>query len=131
MDLKRDRCLAAISWYMVSTASVLDISRYSLYMLWVPEREFLTFNGRFSEICLSLDTNLPTDLYKATHHVDADNLSIGLLDLSQLHQEVPETGLCNNGVGRKYSHSVKLGRWVCLSWQMAANDLVFCKTTCE
>ena len=32
-------CLAAMSWYMLSTASVRDISRYSLYMLCVPERE--------------------------------------------------------------------------------------------
>jgi hypothetical protein len=58
IDRKRDRCLAAMSWYIASTASVLDISRYSLYMLWVPEREsyriqipkFLTFKGRFSWI---------------------------------------------------------------------------------
>lgn len=28
-----------MSEYRASTASVLDISRYSLYMLWVPERE--------------------------------------------------------------------------------------------
>merc|ERR1712068_17387 len=43
-------------------ASVLDISRYSLYMLWVPEREsyriqipkFLTFIGRFSWITFKL-----------------------------------------------------------------------------
>jgi len=39
IDLNRDRCLAAISWYSASTASVLDISLYSLYMLCVPERE--------------------------------------------------------------------------------------------
>lgn len=39
MDLKRARCLAAMSWYMLLTASALDKSRYSLYMLWVPERE--------------------------------------------------------------------------------------------
>lgn len=59
IDRKRDRCLAAISWYIASTASVLDISRYSLYMLCVPEREsyriqipkFLTLRGRFSWIC--------------------------------------------------------------------------------
>lgn len=38
-DLKRDRWRAAMSWYRASTASVRDISRYSLYMLWVPERE--------------------------------------------------------------------------------------------
>lgn len=39
IDRKRARCLAAISWYKASTASVLDISRYSLYMLCVPDRE--------------------------------------------------------------------------------------------
>lgn len=39
MDLKRARWRAAMSWYRASTASVRDISRYSLYMLWVPERE--------------------------------------------------------------------------------------------
>lgn len=58
MDLKRARWRAAMSWYSASTASVLDISRYSLYMLWVPEREsyrsqtpkFLTFSGCFSWI---------------------------------------------------------------------------------
>jgi hypothetical protein len=33
IDRKRDRCLAAMSWYKASTASVLDISRYSLYIL--------------------------------------------------------------------------------------------------
>ena len=38
-DRKRARWRAAMSWYMDSTASHLDISRYSLYMLWVPERE--------------------------------------------------------------------------------------------
>jgi len=62
IDLKRERCLAAMSWYRASTASVLDISRYSLYMLWVPDREsyriqmpkFLTLRGRFSWITLRL-----------------------------------------------------------------------------
>jgi hypothetical protein len=64
-----------------------------------------------------------------THHVQANDLTVRLLDLSQLHQEVPETGLCDNGVGRKDPHAVQLGRWVCLGRQMAANDLIFCKTT--
>lgn len=64
-----------------------------------------------------------------TYNVQADDLSICLLDLSQLHQEVPETRLCNHGVDRKDSHTVELGGWVCLSWQMTANDLVFGKTT--
>ncbi len=38
-DLNLARCLAAMSWYNASTASVRDISRYSLYMLCVPDRE--------------------------------------------------------------------------------------------
>ena len=65
-----------------------------------------------------------------TYDVDADDLSVRLLDLSELHQEVPETRLCNHGVGRKDSHSVQLGSWVGICRQMAANDLVFRKTTC-
>lgn len=56
IDLNRDLWRAAMSWYMASTASVLDISLYSLYMLCVPEREsyriqmpkFLTLRGFFS-----------------------------------------------------------------------------------
>ena len=65
-DLNLVLCLAAISWYKASTASVLESSRYSLYMLWVPDREsyrsqipkFLTFNGRFSWIWQII--NLPS-----------------------------------------------------------------------
>lgn len=33
IDRKRDLWRAAMSWYMACTASHLDISRYSLYML--------------------------------------------------------------------------------------------------
>jgi hypothetical protein len=73
-------------------------------------------------ICLCFGSN-------DTHHIQADDLSVRLLDLSQLHQKVPETRLCDDGVWCKYSHSVQLWCWVCLSWQMAANDLVFCETT--
>ena len=65
----------------------------------------------------------------STYHVQADDLSVRLLNLSQLHQEIPETRLCNHSVGCKYSHPVQLWRGVCLRWQMAANDLVFCETT--
>lgn len=58
IDLNLARCLAAKSWYRDSTAAVLDMSLYSLYMLCVPLREsyriqmpkFLTFRGRFSWI---------------------------------------------------------------------------------
>ena len=58
IERKRAQCLAAISWYMLLTASALVRSRNSLYMLWVPEREsyrsqipkFFTFRGFFSWI---------------------------------------------------------------------------------
>lgn len=39
MEAKRARWRAAMSEYRDSTASARLISRYSLYMLWVPERE--------------------------------------------------------------------------------------------
>jgi len=68
MLLNRARCRAAISWYSASTASVLLSSRYSLYMLCVPERlsyliqipKFLTLSGRFSWMMFS-DTISPVD----------------------------------------------------------------------
>jgi hypothetical protein len=66
---------------------------------------------------------------KATHHVQRNDFTVRLFDLSELHQEVPETRLCNHGVWRKDSHSVQLWRWVCLGGQVAADDLVFRKTT--
>lgn len=68
---------------------------------------------------------------RKTHLVKADDLTVGLLDLSELHQKVPEAGLCNNGVGCEYPHAVQFWGWVCLRWQVAANDLVFRKTTCN
>lgn len=53
-----------MSWYKAWTASALDSSLNSLYMLCVPDREsyrsqmpkFLTFNGFFSEIYSKNDT---------------------------------------------------------------------------
>lgn len=39
IDLNRARWRAAISAYSASTAAALEVSRYSLYMLWVPDRE--------------------------------------------------------------------------------------------
>lgn len=65
-----------------------------------------------------------------TYHVQADDLTVGLLDLAELHQEVPEAGLGDHSVRRKYAHAVQLWRWVCLGGQMAADDLVFCEATC-
>jgi len=64
-------------------------------------------------------------------HVQADDLSVRLLDLAELHQEVPEAGLCNNSVWCKDTHAVELWGWVSLRRQVAPDDLVLCKTTCR
>lgn len=61
--------------------------------------------------------------------VHGDDLAVGLLDLLELHQEVPETGLGNDLIGGKNAHAVELGGGVALGGQMAANDLVLLKTT--
>ena len=60
-----------------------------------------------------------------THNVDANNLAIRLLDLLQLAQEVPETGLGDDFVGREDAHAVELRRGVRRCWEVAADDLVF------
>lgn len=64
-----------------------------------------------------------------THGLDADDLTSGLLDLSEASQEVPVTGLGDRGVGREDGHAVHGGGRVGLGGQMAANDLVLLKTT--
>jgi hypothetical protein len=63
--------------------------------------------------------------------VQGDDLAVGLLDLAELHQEVPEAGLGNDCVGCEYTHAVELWRWVGLGRQVTPNDLVFCEATCE
>ena len=73
-----------------------------------PDAEIFDLNGR----CL-------VDLFQA------DNLTGGLLELFQLAQEVPETGLGDNAIGSKDSHFVERSRGLLLCWQLAANDLVF------
>jgi hypothetical protein len=87
-----------MSWYSASTAATRDISRYSLYMLWVPEREsyliqipkFLTFWGFFSWIWRLSVSRPPCPLSVCTHLVYGDDLTVGLLDLAELAKEVPE-----------------------------------------
>lgn len=59
------------------------------------------------------------------------NLAVCFLDLPQLHQEVPESRLGNNGVWCKDSHPVQLRGGIGLSWQMAADDLIFLEATCN
>lgn len=63
--------------------------------------------------------------------LDADNLTGGLLDLLETTQEVPEAGLGDRLVGGEDGHAVQGGRRVGLGGQMAPNDLVFLKTTCN
>jgi hypothetical protein len=61
--------------------------------------------------------------------IEGHNLASGFLDFSQLLEEIPESGLGNDGVGCENTHAVEFGGWVVVSWQMAANDLVFLETT--
>lgn len=70
-----------------------------------------------------------TELQRATYNVQSDDLAVGLLDLSQLGEEVPEAGLCDNFIGCKDAHAVELWGWVCLRGQVTPNDLVFRETT--
>jgi len=64
-------------------------------------------------------------------HIQTDDFTIGLLDLSELHQEVPETGFCNHGVGCKNPHAIELWSGVGVGGQVAPNDLILCETTCK
>ena len=60
--------------------------------------------------------------------IEADDLTVGLLDLTELGQEVPEPGLGHDSVRRKDAHAVKLGRGVSLGGQMTPDDLVLGET---
>jgi hypothetical protein len=115
-------------------------------MLWVPDREsyrsqipkFLTLRGRFSWICGAdhrpcssagdslLDiSNLTCRGHLGTHDVDSDNLTVGLLDLLQLPQKVPEPRLGDDLVGGKDPHPVELGGGLGLGREGSAEDRVF------
>ena len=63
-----------------------------------------------------------------TYHIEADDLTVGLLDLPELSQEVPEPRLGHDRVRRKDAHAVELGRGVCLSGQVTPDDLVLRET---
>ena len=65
-----------------------------------------------------------------TYHIEADDLTVGLLDLPELSQEVPEPRLGHDRVGRKDAHAVELGRGVGLGGQVTPNNLVLSKTPC-
>lgn len=96
-----------------------------------PDTEVLNLQGtllvdlrEFRSVHIRMETTT-----RITYDVQADNLSVCLLDLAKLRQEIPEAGLCNNIVRSKDAHSVELRRRVSLAGQMAANDLVFRETT--
>lgn len=67
---------------------------------------------------------------RQTYLVQADDLTVGLLDLAELGEEVPETALGNNGVGSEDTHAVELRGGLRVSGQMAPNDLVLLQATC-
>lgn len=64
----------------------------------------------------------------STYHVETDYLSIRLLDLTELHQEVPESRFGNDRIGGEYEHAIELWGRVRLCWQMTPNDLVLDET---
>ena len=60
-----------------------------------------------------------------THLVERDDLTVRLLDLSELREEVPESALGNDIVWSKDAHAVELWGRVGITWKVTANDLVF------
>lgn len=63
--------------------------------------------------------------------VEGNDLAVCLLDLPELGEEVPETGLGDNLVGGEDAHAVKLGGRVGLAGEEAPDDLVLLKATWE
>lgn len=69
--------------------------------------------------------------FGSTYGLDTDYFASCLLDLSETAQEIPEPGLGNRLIGSEDGHAVHVRSRVGLGGQMAPNDLVFLKTTCE
>jgi len=63
--------------------------------------------------------------------LDADNLTSGLLDLLETADKVPEAGLGDRGVGGEDGHAVQRGLGVGLGGQVAPDNLILLKATCE
>jgi hypothetical protein len=74
---------------------------------------------------LDLERALLVDL------VEGNDLAVGLLDLAELHQEIPESGFGDHIIGSEDAHAVEFGGRVRLGRQMAADDLVFLETACR
>lgn len=77
---------------------------------------------------LARSKQVSCQLESSAYHIKTDNLSVRLLDLSELHQEIPESRFGNNIVRGEYKHAIKLWGGVCLCWQMTPNDLVLGET---
>ena len=61
--------------------------------------------------------------------VQRHNLTGGLLDFSQLLQEIPESRFGDDFIGSEDSHPVQFRGGVAVGGQVAANDLVFLEAT--
>jgi hypothetical protein len=59
--------------------------------------------------------------------IDANDLTVNLLDLLQLAQEVPETGLGNDLIGSKEAHTEELRGRLLLGGKVATDNLVLVK----
>ena len=92
---------------------VLDLERLLLVDLYI----WLSYHNS-SLMIHSLFTNL----------VEGNDLSSALLDLPELLQKVPESGLGHNLVHRKQTHAVELWCRLGLRREAAADNLVFMKT---
>jgi len=61
------------------------------------------------------------------NNINTNDFTIGLFDLLQLSEEVPEPRLCDDVVRRKDAHTVDFGSGLGLRGQMTPDDLVFLK----
>ena len=101
-----------------------------------PDTEVLDLEGTLladldTQKCQPTSSSIPslgTLPRQFTYHIEADDLTVGLLDLPELSQEVPEPRLGHDRVGRKDAHAVELGRGVGLGGQVTPNDLVLGET---
>lgn len=59
----------------------------------------------------------------AVYLVHGNDLAVGLLDLAELLQKVPEAGLGDNSVGSKDAHTVELRVRLLVRGELATNHL--------
>lgn len=116
-------------------AEVLDLEGVLLVDLWTEmlESAWLDFSphGRVEQDAGASPSScrILNQVLNGTYHVDADDLTSGLLDLLQTAHEVPVTGLGDNIVGGKDAHAVQSRGGVGLCRQVPADDLILLETT--